>query len=90
MGNHNLYDTPEDLAREKKAQELKSAISSVREYLMEFNCSAFSVMELKKLTDPPVGFLTDDDYLRWLLVVKKRIEAGIMGGRHLDRKNSLL
>ena len=63
---------------------LESEVESLRNYLMEMNSSHFSVQEIQKLMNPPVTFgvrrLTE--YKNWLLVVKKRVDAGISGGRH--------
>lgn len=78
-----LHDIEEALerrrARTAEAERLE-VISSLREYLVERNSSLFSVDELSKL------ILTDrvennEEYLNWLLRVKRRVDAGVLGGK---------
>lgn len=63
---------------------LESEVESLRGYLMEMNSSHFSVQEIQKLINPPAtfGVRRQSEYKNWLLVVKKRVDAGIRGGRH--------
>jgi len=84
MGNHNIW---EDI---RKAEDVRKGrqevIRSLREYLMEMNTSFFSIEELGKLINPPNFVVSKDveceEYKNWLLRIKKRADAGILGGRH--------
>jgi hypothetical protein len=83
MGNHDVYDTPEDKKARAAERELQEVIRSLREYLMKMNASLFSVDELYRLINPLFNYDTGSaglEYKKWLLGVKGRVDGGRPGG----------
>ena len=80
MGNHDLWDTPEDRKAKADGEELFRTILSLRQYLGEMNSSLFSVEEIRKLILP--GFAETEENKKWLIRLKERVDRGIAGVRH--------
>lgn len=85
MGNHDVYDTPEDRAQEVKEKEFQEKVRKLHQKLLETRVSLFTVSELSRLMNMPHRIHSlhcpsyDSNDLLYLRELRNKVEKRTMG-----------